>query len=100
MIFGAYHVELDTVDRYLMPNLETHVGYDNLIELYLGIEVCLHEAIDAEFKRLGDSQEYGLTLEESLAVYRPENGESTYLAGKLMALNSVIVRFMDQTALD
>lgn len=89
MIFNANHVELDPSDTWFMQQKDTHIGYDRLADLYHGLSGQLAKTVKREFSALELPQHYDFSLEESLGFHR-YLPETTYLAGRILMLNSVI----------
>jgi hypothetical protein len=94
MTFTETHIELDTVDQWFLPEHGSYIGYDRLFGLYLDIEVCYNTALAAEFENLQTARTEGLSLEEALTDTSISNPESTYLAGRLAALEAVFINYM------
>jgi hypothetical protein len=101
MIFNATHIELDPADTYFVPEFGSHLGYNRSIELYLRLQACFDEALKDEFKAFDISRERSLSVVEAFdELSTAKTSETTYLAGKLVGLHSVLVNYFYEGSLD
>jgi hypothetical protein len=116
MLFGKSVIELGVDDIWHVPEFGLEVGYDRLTELYLAWEACLQRALDEEFFHIDKEREAELQRLQYWEVPNPKHAdialdkalnhpglqyaESTFIMGKLVAINTVLIGFADKDYLD
>lgn len=96
MIFTKTHIELESDDRWLLPSeIGQAVGYDTLHELCWLVRQQYEAAAAAEWKTLEEARTDGTKLENALREPSAASAETTLLAGKLIALESVLLNYVD-----